>query len=132
MGDLGLIPELGTFPGEGKGYPLQYSGLENSMHSPWGRKDLDVTEQHFLTSSFNLRSSLFQGYSVEPSVPFRILGFFSQKYPLVASKGISFCSSDCNAGDLGSIPGSGKCSGEGNGNPLGYSCLENSMDGGIW
>ena len=29
--DLGLIPELGKFPGEGKGYPLQYSGLENSM-----------------------------------------------------------------------------------------------------
>ena len=31
MGDLGLIPGLGRSPGEGKGYPLQYSGLENSM-----------------------------------------------------------------------------------------------------
>ena len=30
-GDLGLIPGLGRFPGEGKCYPLQYSGLENSM-----------------------------------------------------------------------------------------------------
>ena len=30
-GDLCLIPELGRSPGEGKGYPLQYSGLENSM-----------------------------------------------------------------------------------------------------
>ena len=30
-GDLDLIPELGRSPGEGKGYPLQYSGLENSM-----------------------------------------------------------------------------------------------------
>ena len=30
-GDLGLIPGLGRFPGEGKGYPLQCSGLENSM-----------------------------------------------------------------------------------------------------
>ena len=30
-GDLGSIPGLGMFPGEGKGYPLQYSGLENSM-----------------------------------------------------------------------------------------------------
>ena len=30
-GDLGLIPALGRSPGEGKGYPLQYSGLENSM-----------------------------------------------------------------------------------------------------
>jgi len=31
MGDLGSIPELGRSPGEGKGYPFQYSGLENSM-----------------------------------------------------------------------------------------------------
>ena len=30
-GDLGLIPRLGRSPGERKGYPLQYSGLENSM-----------------------------------------------------------------------------------------------------
>ena len=35
-----------------------------------------------------------------------------------------------NAGDLGSIPESGRSSGEGNGNPLQYSCLENPMDGG--
>ena len=35
-------------------------------------------------------------------------------------------------GDLGSIPGSGRSPGEGNGNPLQYSCLENSMDGGAW
>ena len=38
----------------------------------------------------------------------------------------------CNEGDLGSIPGSGRSPGEGNGNPLQYSCLENSMDGGGW
>ena len=31
VGDLGSIPGLGRFPGEGKGYPLQYSGLENSI-----------------------------------------------------------------------------------------------------
>ena len=36
--------------------------------------------------------------------------------------------SACNAGDLGSIPGSGRSPGEGNGYPLQYSCLENSMD----
>ena len=40
--------------------------------------------------------------------------------------------SACNAGDLGSIPGSGRYLGEGNGNPLQYSCLENPMDGGAW
>ena len=37
-----------------------------------------------------------------------------------------------NAGDPGSIPGLGRSPGEGNGNPLQYSCLENSMDGGAW
>ena len=37
-----------------------------------------------------------------------------------------------NAGDLGSIPGLGRAPGEGNGNPLQYSSLENSMDGGTW
>ena len=38
----------------------------------------------------------------------------------------------CNAGDLGSIPGLGRPPGEGNGNPLQYSCLENPMDRGVW
>ena len=37
-----------------------------------------------------------------------------------------------NAGDVDSIPGSGRSPGEGNGNPLQYSCLENPMDGGVW
>ena len=37
-----------------------------------------------------------------------------------------------NTGDLGSIPGSGISPGEGNGIPLQYSCLENSMNGGAW
>ena len=37
-----------------------------------------------------------------------------------------------NAGDPGSIPGLGRSLGEGNGNPLQYSCLENTMDGGAW
>ena len=40
--------------------------------------------------------------------------------------------SACNAGDLGSIPGLGRSPGEGNGNPLQYSWLENPMDGGAW
>ena len=40
--------------------------------------------------------------------------------------------SACNAEDLGSIPGLGRPPGEGNGNPLQYSCLENPMDGGVW
>ena len=45
------------------------------------------------------------------------------------SEGIA---SACNAGDTGSIPGSGRSPAEGNGNPLQYSCLENPMDRGAW
>ena len=37
-----------------------------------------------------------------------------------------------DAGDMGSIPGSGRSPGEGNDNPLQYSCLENPMDRGAW
>ena len=40
--------------------------------------------------------------------------------------------SACNAGHPGSIPALGRSPGEGNGNPLQYSCPENSMDRGVW
>ena len=46
--------------------------------------------------------------------------------------GIDGKESACDAGDLCSIPGSGRCPREGNGNPLQYSCLENPMDRGAW
>ena len=48
-----MISGLGRSPGEGKDYPLQYSGLENSMDcivSPWGHKESDMTEQLSLHS----------------------------------------------------------------------------------
>ena len=40
--------------------------------------------------------------------------------------------SPASAGEAGSFPGWGRAPGEGNGNPLQYSCLENPMDGGAW
>ena len=43
---------------------------------------------------------------------------------------VQMVESACNAGDLGSIPESGRSPGEGNGNPLQYCCLENPMDRG--
>ena len=46
--------------------------------------------------------------------------------------GLDGKASACNAGDLGLIPESGRSPGVGNSNPLQYSCLENSMDGGAW
>ena len=89
-GHLHSIPGLGRSPGEGKGYPLQYPGLEKSMkYSPWGHKG-DMTEQ--------LSLSLFKVFLLT----------------------LSFLA---NCKSLG---------GEGNGNPLQYSCLENPRDGGAW
>ena len=65
--DLGSVPGLGRSPREGKGYPLHYSGLENSkvptplfwsgefqgLYSPWGRKESDTTEQLSLNHSYS-------------------------------------------------------------------------------
>ena len=53
-GELGLIPRLGRAPGEGKGYPLQYSGLENSMNRNHG-----VTKNQTRLSNFH-----FQGLNI--------------------------------------------------------------------
>ena len=74
VGDMGLIPGLGWFPGEGNGNPLQYSYLENPMdrgtwqatYSPWGLKrvghDLATKQQQLLVHqrfwSMELRHSL--------------------------------------------------------------------------
>ena len=100
-GDLSSIPGLGRSPGEGKGYLLQYSALENSMHCiVCGLQRVGPEWVVFILVSLP-RSSVGKD-------------------------------SAYNAGDLGSIPGSGRSSGEGNGNPLRYFCLENPMDRGTW
>ena len=51
VGEMDSIPGLGRYPGEGKGYPLQYSGLENSMECTVHgfAKSQDTTEQRSLT-----------------------------------------------------------------------------------
>ena len=74
---------------------------------------------HFLGKTllvFALLHSIFQGQIC-------LLGF---------PRGSASKESACNAGDLGLIPGLGRSPGEGNGNPLQYSCLENPMDWGAW
>ena len=77
-----------------------------------------------------------------PVAAFRGIGiythFFHHKnntssfYKIGASLVAQMEESACNAGDQCSIPGSGRSPGEGNGNPLQYSWLENPMDGGAW
>ena len=57
-----------------------------------------------------------------------LLGFYRLGFPGGSEAKVSAC----NAGDLDSILGSGRAPGEGTGNPLQYSCLENPMDGEAW
>ena len=107
-GDPDLIPGSGRSPGEGNGYLLQYSCLENPMdrspagYSPWSQKDL---------------------YTMERLSTHTHMGFPS------GSVGKNLL---LNAGDVGSILGLGRCPGKGHGNPLQYSCWENTMDRGAW
>ena len=58
--------------------------------------------------------------------------FVTQQRVNCFSGGLDGKESACNAGDSGLSPGSGRSPGERNGNPLQYSCLENSMDRGAW
>ena len=62
-GDLGLIPGLGRSPGERNGYPLQYSGLENSMDCIHGvaKRRTRLSDFHFLLESLGLNLSSVTG-----------------------------------------------------------------------
>ena len=84
----------------------------------------DFSMNSFLRSFiFPVDSSFFM-FSVIPSFP---------KYlHLLMPGGSDGKESACNVRDLGSIPGLGRSPGEGHGNPLQYSCLENPMDRGAW
>ena len=64
---------MGRSPGEGKAYPLQDSGLENSMDCPWGCKESDTTERLFsfwrhnaCETQLSLHSSPFLPHGVNP------------------------------------------------------------------
>ena len=109
-GNLGSISGLGRSPGKGKGYPLQYSGLENSV---------DCTV-HGVAKSWTLLSD----FQLSLSLSVIQLGF---------PGGSDGKESSCNVGDPNSIPELGRSPGKGNGYPLHqYSWLENSMNWGAW
>ena len=67
-------------------------------------------------------------HEIEGSVRTASLDRMSLPFYVALPGGLDGKSSACSAGDLGLIPGLGSSPGEGNGNPLQYSCLENSMD----
>ena len=62
----------------------------------------------------------------------RMLDKIGKSFKAWLNQPLYFSESACNAGDLSLIPGSGRSSGEGNGSPLQYSCLENPVDRGAW
>ena len=75
--------------------------------------------------------SIFQHPAVA-SLPWRCSGTMSNFKSLCASLVVQTVESACSAEDPGSIPGSERSPGEGNGNPLQYPCLENPRDRGAW
>ena len=81
----------------------------------------DETNLSFL---FFLSNSIVSGCTADLGGIFQV----AQGFP----GGSEVKASAWNAGDPGLIPGSGRSPGEGNGNPLQYSCLENLMQGGTW
>ena len=79
-------------------------------------------------SGIDPKSPALQADSL-PGSPCSFSGGFPGGFP----GGSEVTVSACNAGDLGSVPGSGRSPGEGNGSPLQYSCLQNPMDrGACW
>ena len=103
-GDLGSIPRLARSPGGRHGNPLQYSCLEN----PHGQRSLtSYIPWGRKESDTTEQLSTAQHSSVGKESP-------------------------CNTVDPGSIPGSKRSPGEGNGNPLQYSSLENPMHRRAW
>ena len=87
-------------------------------------------------SDLLLKRTLFQTLFIFPLVSNQCLCVFEERFSYLQKASFPVGSevkvSACNVGDLGSIPSLGRSPGEGNGNPLQYSCLENPMDGGAW
>ena len=127
-GDPGSIPGLGRSSGEGDGNPLQYPCLEHLMdREAWwaavhGVAESGTTEQLTLTYFATWQQSEFPRAVV--STGFKRLPRIQMDFP----GGSDNKASACNAADRGSIPGSGRSPGEGDGNPLQYPCLANLMD----
>ena len=89
-------------------------------YSPWGRQESDTTEHTH--TDIDTHVTLKNLFFFLVSAP-RVLGF---PHSSVGKESV------CNAGEPASIPGSGRSPGEGNGNPLQYSCLEIPMGRGTW
>ena len=94
-------------------------------YSPWGCEEPGTNELSQHPVKNNKDKDVFQRRHISREMlSTYVLGFLVAQTPGKESAG--------NAGDLGLIPGLGRSPGEGNGNLLQYSCLENSMNRGAW
>ena len=117
------------------------SKLSQENAVTWNFKSYKKQKQHRIHCSNSCDSGNSIWYMYFPIITVKVIKpIFIQWYTLhfkCMLREKSFLSgsevkSTCNAGDMGSIPGLGRSPGEGNGNPLQYSCLGNSMDRGAW
>ena len=109
-GDTESLSGLGRSPGEGNGNPLQYSCLENFMDSEWWATVHKAAKSWTQLSNFTFFLSFFLSFMCISIVSL-------PSGPVVRNP---------PAGDTCSIPVLGRSPGEGNGNPIQYSCLSNS------
>ena len=124
-----VAPYSSTLPGKSHGW-RSLVGC-----SPWGSEELDTTERlhfHFsLSCTGEGNGNPLQCSCLEN--PRDSGAWWAAVYGVSQSRTrLKRLSSSSSAGDLGSVPGSGRSPGERNGYPLQYSCLENSMDRGAW
>ena len=103
------------------------TSFSNHFINLWLRRILDF---NFLSPLWSKLIHL--SFTIMSFTGFSTIIIISTSQTLGSSGGSDGKESACNAGDLSSIPGLGRSPGEGNGNPLQYSCLENPKDRGAW
>ena len=152
--NVGLTPGLERSPGGGNGNQLQYSCLKNFMDRGtwWATAHgtvVEMIERLTMCSGMETRKGLVpgrQGWIDRAKRIFRAMKLLCMTFQwsihvkhllkLIECTGFPGGSdgkaSACNVEDLGSIPGLGGSHGEGNGNPLQYTCLRNPMNRGAW
>ena len=129
VGDLDPIPGLGRFPWrrERLPTPVFWPGKFQGLYSSWGRTWL--SNFHFPCSCVTSRRMAWQGDLEPEEVLGQPVGWWASQVPRWVKNPPANAG---NAGEVGSIPGSGRSPREGNGNPLRYSCLGNPTDRGAW
>ena len=129
----GFDPCVGKIPWRRKGLPTPvfWPGEFQGLYRPLGRKESDMTGRLSLHSLTQSKLAQTRNGESEARNLITVLGkivFFKPAGSLGFPGGSDGKASACNVGNQGSIPGLGRCPGEGKGYPLQYFCLENSME----